>query len=125
MKKYELFYNSEAPYGGEDYYVFSHYNFPNLPDDGWEKWSLPIGNGYMGVNVFGRTETERLQITENSFSNPATYDPEFKETYKRHPGIIAGLHNFCETYIDFGHPFKEVESYRRSLSLNDGIAKTE
>ena len=125
MKKYELFYNSEAPYGGEDYYVFSHYNFPNLPDDGWEKWSLPIGNGYMGVNVFGRTETERLQITENSFSNPATYDPEFREMYKRHPGIIAGLHNFCETYIDFGHPFKEVESYRRSLSLNDGIAKTE
>ncbi|MBQ9115596.1 MAG: glycoside hydrolase family 95 protein [Clostridia bacterium] len=125
MKKYELFYTSESPYGGEDYYVFSHRDFPNLPDDGWEKWSLPIGNGYMGVNVFGRTDTERLQITENSFSNPATYDPEFGELYKKHPGIIAGLHNFCETYIDFGHSFDKVESYRRSLSLNDAIARTE
>lgn len=125
MKKYELFYTSEAPFGAEDYYIFSHNDFPNLPDDGWEKWSLPIGNGYMGVNVFGRTDTERLQITENSFSNPALYDAEFRELYSRHPGIIAGLHNFCETYIDFGHPFGEVTDYRRSLSLNDAIARTE
>ena len=125
MKKYELFYLSEAPYGNEDYYIFSHNNFSNLPDDGWEKWSLPIGNGYMGVNVFGRTETERLQITENSFSNPATYDPEFKELYKRHPGVIAGLSNFCELYINFGHAFNKVSDYRRSLCLNDAIARTE
>ena len=125
MKKYELFYTSEAPYGGEDYYIFCHYGFPNLPDDGWEKWSLPIGNGYMGVNVFGRTETERLQITENSFSNPAMYEPEFAELYSRHKGKIAGLHNFCEMYVDFGHPFAEVTDYRRSLSLNNAIAKTE
>ncbi len=125
MKKYELFYTSEAPYGGEDYYIFNHSSFPNLPDDGWEKWSLPIGNGYMGVNVFGRTDTERLQITENSFSNPALYDAEFKELYSRHRGVIAGLHNFCETYLDFGHPFDNVEDYRRSLSLNDALAKTE
>lgn len=125
MKKYELYYLSEAPYGDEDYYIFSHYGFADRPDDGWEKWSLPIGNGYMGVNVFGRTATERLQITENSFSNPATYEPEFKELYKRHPGIIAGLSNFCELYLDFGHTFDEVNDYRRSLCLNDAIARTE
>ena len=89
MKKYELFYYNESPYGNEDYYIFSHKDNPDPADDGWEKWSLPIGNGYMGVNVFGRTDTERLQITENSFSNPATYDPEFKELYKRHVGKIA------------------------------------
>ena len=125
MKKYELFYLSEAPYGDEDYYVFDHADFANRSDDGWEKWSLPIGNGYMGVNVFGRTDTERLQITENSFSNPATYDPEFKELYKRHPGKIAGLSNFCELYLDFSHPFDKVTDYRRSLTLNDALAKTE
>ena len=125
MKKYELFYYSEAPYGNEDYYVFDHDSFPDLPDDGWEKWSLPIGNGYMGVNVFGRTETERLQITENSFSNPATYEPEHSYLRKDHPGIIAGLHNFCEMYIDFGHAFDKVTDYRRSLCLNDALAKTE
>lgn len=35
-------------------------------DDGWVSQSLPLGNGYMGVNVFGGVEHERLQITENS-----------------------------------------------------------
>lgn len=79
----------------------------------------------MGVNIFGRTETERLQITENSFSNPATYQPEFKEMYKRFPGRIAGLSNFCELYLDFQHPFGSVTDYRRSLCLNDAIARTE
>ena len=125
MKKYELFYYNEAPYGNEDYYIFDHYNNPDPADDGWEKWSLPIGNGYMGVNVFGRTETERLQITENSLANPATYDNAFREHHQRHPGKIAGLSNFCELYLDTRHPFDKVSDYRRSLDLKTGIARTE
>ena len=35
-------------------------------DFGWVNDSIPMGNGYMGVNVFGGTATERIQITENS-----------------------------------------------------------
>ena len=123
MKKYELFYHSEAPYGCENEYIFDHNAWENKPDDGWEKWSLPIGNGYMGVNVFGRTETERLQITENSLANPATYMSEFKELYARRRGIIAGLSNFCELYLDIGHPSDKVTDYKRSLDLNTGLAK--
>ena len=35
-------------------------------DYDWERRSFPMGNGYMGVNLFGGVSTERLQITENS-----------------------------------------------------------
>ena len=32
-------------------------------NDGWERYSLPIGNGYGGASVFGGTDEERLQFT--------------------------------------------------------------
>jgi len=76
--------------------------------DGWEKWSLPIGNGYLGANVFGRTDVERIQVTENSLCNP---------------GKGGGLNNFAEIMIRFGH--EEVKNYVRDLSLDDGIAHVE
>jgi len=118
MKDYKLLYNKEAPRIGDDWYYYPPCKDPHLYDDGWEKWSLPIGNGYMGVNVFGRTETERLQITENSLSNPATFRAE-------HKGFRAGLNNFCELYIDFGHASEKVTDYARYLDLNNALAKTE
>jgi len=116
MKNYELWYTDEAPYGYENRTFFSFLE-PTDPNDGWEKWSLPIGNSYMGVNVFGRTLTERLQITENSLYNPAVWtDPQVRN---------AGLSGFCDLYLDIGHPRAEVTDYRRSLSLNTAIATTE
>ncbi len=33
---------------------------------GWRRESSPIGNGYMGAVVFGRTDTERLQLNEKT-----------------------------------------------------------
>ncbi len=115
MKNYELWYTKEAPYGNEDFSFFKH-NM-DASDDGWEKWSIPLGCGYMGVNVFGRTQTERLQVTENSLSNPFVTD-------KRFPGGNGGLNNFCEIYLDFGHKNSDVTNYKRSLSLNNAVAKT-
>lgn len=50
MRKLALWYDREAPYGNE--YIEADGQQPLCDDDGWEKWSLPIGNGYMGVNVF-------------------------------------------------------------------------
>ncbi len=82
----------------------------NVNDD-WERWSIPIGNGYSGVNIFGRTETERLQITEKTLV---------------HPGgswnCYGGLNSFSETYIDFGHTNSEVTNYSRALDLNTAIS---
>lgn len=103
MKQYTLWYREEAPFGNERADRYDQ----NLPDDGWEKWSLPLGNSYMGVSVFGRTLSERLQITENSLSNP----------YANKSG---GLNNFCELYLDFDH--RDVEHYSRSLDLNRALA---
>ena len=34
--------------------------------NGWEKWSLPIGNGHMGASIFGGVEYERVQLNEKT-----------------------------------------------------------
>lgn len=34
--------------------------------DGWEKWSLPLGNSGIGASVFGGITTERIQLNEKS-----------------------------------------------------------
>ena len=46
------------------------YNKP-APDseEGWEHYSLPIGCSYLGGNIFGGVDKERIQITENSLEN--------------------------------------------------------
>ena len=106
-----LWYDEEAPYGQENT-SFGDGGKPNDPNDGWERWSLPLGNGYFGANVFGRTATERIQLTEKTLCNDygsSTYNP-------------GGLNNFSETYIDFAHAFDSVSEYSRSLDLNTAIS---
>ena len=106
-----LWYDEEAPYGQENT-SFGDGGKPNDPNDGWERWSLPLGNGYFGANVFGRTATERIQLTEKTLCNDygsSTYNP-------------GGLNNFSETYIDFGHAFDSVSDYSRSLDLKTAIS---
>ena len=72
-----LYYDEEASHGvaqGYDDVDTSFGSGGNLieqhPNDDWERWSIPIGNGYFGANLFGRTETERIQITEKTLANP-------------------------------------------------------
>ena len=90
-------------------------------DIGWNNWSLPLGNGYFGVNVFGRTETERVQITEKTLSNP------WRATAPNGDSIsnLGGLNNFSETYIDFGHTNASVTDYVRYLDLKTAISGVE
>ncbi|MBQ3537289.1 MAG: glycoside hydrolase family 95 protein [Clostridia bacterium] len=115
MKDYILRYNKQTPLRNDELSLRDHRKC-NIPEDGWERWSLPIGNGLMGINIFGRTDTERLLVTENSLSNPCTY-------HDKYPGGAAGLSNFCSIYLDFGHI--KVKNYSRSLSLNTALCKTE
>ena len=109
-----LHYDEEAPYDNEDAATF----LTGITErDGWERWSLPIGNGYFGANVFGRTETERIQITEKTLSNPYyRIDPNGKKI------SLGGLNNFSETYIDVGHRFSDVSDYSRWLDLETAIS---
>lgn len=74
---------------------------------GWLDQSLPLGNGYFGVNVFGGVARERLQITENSLVDmPADG--------------IGGLNNFAEVGLEFPHA--APQQYRRDLDLNTATA---
>ena len=102
---YEVWENEPAPNRGADWDIVKAGGKPF--DKDWEEWSYPIGNGYMGANLFGRTDTERIQITEKTLANKGIYNG-------------GGLTSFAEVYLDFGHG--DVENYRRSLNLNDAIA---
>lgn len=93
-KELRLWYNEPAPDS----------------DTGWINRSIPMGNGYMGVNIFGRTDTDRIQITENSL-----YEGGKDRGLRR-----RGLNNFAEVYIDFDH--QNVSNYRQELNLNEGVS---
>ena len=73
---------------------------------GWERESYPIGNGWFGVSVFGGVESERLQITENSFL------------------AKNNLTNALDIRLKF-HGGGETADYVRSLTLETGISRVE
>lgn len=105
-KPYILWYNEPVPEIPIKYNETTILN--NNPNDyAWENWSLPIGNGYMGANIFGRTMTERVQLTDNTLASRSHYNG-------------AGLTSFAELYIDFNH--RNPANYRRGLRLNDAVA---
>lgn len=81
--------------------------------DGWKNASLPLGNGYMGVNVFGGVDKDRLQITEQSlYTSGTTWDSRY----------CAGQESFADVYIDTTHTLAGATDYTRTLRLNDGVA---
>ena len=102
--------------------VFASEHKPRVPngsadvDEAWEKWSLPIGNGFFGANVFGRCEVERIQISEKTLVNP--------HEVKNDAGsfIVGGTNSFSETFIDFNHSNAEISDYNRYLDLKTAIS---
>ncbi len=86
--------------------LIMRYNKPAEDSDlGWERQSLPQGNGYFGANFFGRYDTERVQITSNEYANPLKQ---------------GGLNNFAELYFDFNH--SDVKNYSRGLDLSNAVS---
>jgi alpha-L-fucosidase 2 len=84
------------------------YNSPAANNnDGWVSQSLPLGNGYMGVNLFGGVQQDRLQITENSLVDAPT-------------DKIGGLNNFAEVFLEFPHT--APSKYSRDLVLDTATA---
>lgn len=108
-KAYILWYDKPVPEIPVTYNETTAFR-DNPRDNAWENWSLPIGNGYLGANIFGRTVTERVQLTDNTLA-----------TRSRPNG--AGLTSFGELYIDFKH--ENPTNYRRGLRLNDAVAFVE
>ena len=67
-KRYVLWEAEPAPNRGPDLReVKPREAYPY--DEDWEKWSYPLGNGTLGANLFGRTDVERIQISEKTFAN--------------------------------------------------------
>ena len=102
--------------------IFPSEHKPRVPngsdevDEAWEKWSLPIGNGFFGANVFGRCEVERIQISEKTLVNPHSLN--VGDTMY----IVGGTNSFSETFIDFGHDSNAVTEYKRYLDLKTAIS---
>ena len=96
--------------------------------DGFEQYSTLIGNGYMGVAVFGGTETETLSISDKEMYNPRTspdmgYTPPAGPDGEKYMSYSQGGYtNMCKAHIDFGHPFDKVKNYQRELVLDTAEA---
>ena len=97
-KEYTLWYNRPAYNRGGNFSQIAARGFPY--DEDWEKWSLPIGNGAMGVCIFGRTDVERIQLAEKTMGNKGAYG-------------MGGFTNFAEIYLDIHHNY--AQDYKLSL----------
>lgn len=106
QKEYALWYAAPANNTGSAYDFVVSRGYPY--DDGWEHYSLPLGNGYMGVNVFGRTDVERIQVSEKTLATKGPY------------GGRGNFTSFMEVYLDIFHP--STKGYRRALRLNDAVS---
>ncbi|MFT5474248.1 MAG: alpha-L-fucosidase 2 [Kiritimatiellia bacterium] len=109
LRTYEIWEPEPAPNNGRSQWeATKSERRPRSYDQDWERWSYPLGNGYAGACVFGRTDTERVQITEKTLHNKGVYGK-------------GGLTSFAELYLDFNQD--DVRNYRRSLNLNEAIAR--
>ena len=108
---------------------------------------LLIGNGYMGGNVFGRIDNERIALNESTFwsGRPHDYnDPEahqyydqikqlmYAKKYKEAENLVNehfyGKPANQQTYVpvgdlllDFKHGAGPVENYYRELDMETGV----
>ncbi len=98
---YEVWDDQPAPNRGKDYSWIRARGHP--ADVDWEAHSYPIGNGYMGANIFGRTDVERVQITDKTLTNGAPYG-------------TGGMTNFAEIFLRFDH--YEVNNHVIFIFLN-------
>ena len=129
LSEYKLWYRKEAPFVNEfsekvDFYktgITNKDTWKNQRQDGWESYSTPLGNGYLGACVFGRVKTERIQLTDKTFGN--RYG---SMNCGRGFGAVSlgGLQSFGDIYMDFGHSFDNVKNYDRKLDMSTGVATT-
>ena len=86
---YELWEPEPAPNRGRsNWEATKSSKRPKSYDRDWERTSFPIGNGFTGACLFGRTDTERVQITDKTLHNKGIYGK-------------GGLTSFAELFLDF------------------------
>ena len=109
--------------------------------------ALPVGNSHMGAMVYGGTDTEEIQLNEETFWSGSPHNnnsPEAKQYLQQvRDSIFAGKEEAAHAIID-RHFFKgphgmrylplgsmklklghtDVQNYRRELSLRNALATT-
>ncbi|OQE40799.1 hypothetical protein PENCOP_c005G04640 [Penicillium coprophilum] len=117
------------------------------PAEDWNS-ALPVGNGRLGAMVYGRTDTEMLQLNEDSvwYGGPQDRNPQDALEYlpRLREAIRAENHAEAEKiaklaffanpisqrnyeplgnlFLDLGHDPSQVKAYRRSLDIASATA---
>lgn len=117
------------------------------PAESWDQ-ALPCGNGALGGMLFGGTQTEHIQLNEESVWSGGPMDrlnpdaratlPEIRELLRQNRiqeaqdlavETLSGVPDSSRAYQTLGdlyikqtdaEPFEKVSSYRRSLNLETG-----
>ena len=115
------------------------------PANAWEE-ALPLGNGRLGIMLFGGTSSERIQLNDDSLwpadlgwqepegtpedlarirellfvGDHAEADRLFVEKFSN-KSVVRSHQTLGELFIDLGHD--KVTEYRRELNISDAIAK--
>lgn len=114
------------------------------PAKKWEE-ALPLGNGRLGVMVFGKTSTEHIQLNDDSMwpadlgwdepdgnkedlrrirqllfeGDNRAADSLFVKKFSRKK-VVRSHQTLGDLYIDLGQ--KNITGYRRELNMNDATA---
>ena len=116
------------------------------PASNWLE-ALPIGNSHLGAMIYGGTETEEIQLNEETFWSGQPYENNSKESLEKLPEvrrlIFEGKEQDASRLIDryfmkgphgmrflpmgsvklsLGH--RDVSQYERALNLSDATATT-
>lgn len=110
--------------------------------------ALPIGNGRLGAMVFGKPDSERIQLNDNTLWDGHPQDTTNPEALKHlpevrrllfegknkeatdladkylmgHPSGVKSYQSLGDLWIETGHG-DAVSDYRRELDLDSGIVK--
>jgi alpha-L-fucosidase 2 len=121
----------------------------NKPAD--REWldGLFIGNGYMGGNVFGKVQNERIALNESSFWSGRPHDYNDPDAYKyfgkikdlvfsdkfqeaekmadEHfygkPGAQQAYQPIGDLILDFNSTGDSIRDYHRELNMETGVVK--
>jgi len=119
----------------------------NKPAERWTE-ALPIGNGSMGGMVFGRVDSERVQLNDDTFWTGKQYDPnnpealpnlpkvrELIKTGKYQEAMDLANEKLMGNPVDlmkyqplgdlriFFDDHKEFKNYKRELNIENAVVK--
>ena len=117
----------------------------NNPANSWNE-ALPLGNGKLGVMIFGNTTNERIQLNDDSmwpaeredWTEPEGDEEDLKEIRKllfdgknkeadtffidkfSRKGIVRSHQTLGDLFIDFDH--QNISDYRRELNISNATS---